>query len=74
MGDRTGTVDVYRGRVGDAAESLVATFASVSGSGFLPVSDQAPRGRDSYYRAYSTAPGFPETGIAYSNPVWVTPR
>jgi len=73
MNGRTGSVDLYRGQVGDAAEQRLATFDDITGSGYLFVSDDAPNERGSYYRAYSVAPGSPK-GVAYSNPVWVEPR
>lgn len=73
MGDRTGTVELYRGRVGESSETLLATFEDVTGSGYLFATDSAPSDRGSYYRAYSTAPGSPR-GVAYSNPVWIEPR
>jgi hypothetical protein len=72
MGDRSGGVELYRGRVGDSGETLLASFEEVTGSGYLFASDTAPSDRGSYYRAYSTAPGSPR-GVAYSNPVWIEP-
>lgn len=75
MGERTGLVEVYRGRTGETEESLVAEFGDLSGSGNLFVSDGAPRDRNSYYRAYSVAPGSqPDKGVAYTNPIWFVPE
>ncbi|MAE68835.1 MAG: hypothetical protein CME06_00040 [Gemmatimonadetes bacterium] len=74
MGDRTADVELYRGRAGDSSEVMIAQFAGVSGDGYLLASDSAPKDRDSYYRAYSIAPGSsPEEGVAYTNAVWFTP-
>lgn len=74
MGDRRGSVELWRGRVGDAEETLVDVFEGLEGDGTIWISDAAPLSRGSYYRAYSEAPGLPRTGTAYSNPVWVSPR
>ena len=74
MGNRTGNVEVYRGRTGDDTEERIANFEDIAGDGYLFVTDDAPTDRTSYYRAYSEAPGSPRTGVAYSNPIWFNPR
>lgn len=74
LGERTGGIEVYRGRTYDQSETLIGTFDAVTGSGNLLVSDTATRDRTTYYRASSSTGDAVDDGVAYTNPVWFVPR
>ncbi|MFQ5382661.1 MAG: hypothetical protein ACE5EF_13720, partial [Dehalococcoidia bacterium] len=71
FGTRTGYVRIYKGVIGDSAETTFHQVDNLTGSGWLYVEDPAPADSGfAYYRAYSsvTSGG---TYTAYSNPVYV---
>ncbi len=70
FGADTGTVQLYRGVVGDASETLLVTSAPISGSAVVEFSDVLVDGC-SWYRAY--AENQAASSAAYSNPVFLLP-
>jgi len=71
FGTKTGNIQLYKGVVGDAAETVFHQENGLTGSGWLYVEDLSPASSGfAYYRAYSnvTSGG---TFTAYTNPVYV---
>jgi hypothetical protein len=70
FGSKTGNIQIYKGVVGDSAESLFHQENGVTGSGWLYIQDPSPTTNGFvYYRAYSTVTSGGDFS-AYSNPVW----
>lgn len=67
VGAANGTVTLFRGRVGDASESIIGQSLLTSGSFVFSASDNTAPGR-TYYRAYVET----DSGdTAYSNPIFL---
>lgn len=72
LGGDTGTVTIFRGRVGDADEVALCQSAPLSGAGTFECVDTLTTNVRSWYRAYvETQSG---TEVAYTNPVFFEPQ
>jgi hypothetical protein len=69
FGADSASITIFRGRVGDAAESVSFASGPLSGEGLLEVSATLDPSSRTWYRAYSEGAG--ET--AYTNPVFFLP-
>ncbi|MEX1024757.1 MAG: CehA/McbA family metallohydrolase [Planctomycetota bacterium] len=71
LGASLGTVTIFRGRVGDAGETVVATSALLSGATVFSHSESLDPARRTWFRAYVES----DTGaeVAYTNPVFFLP-
>ncbi|MFT5150974.1 MAG: hypothetical protein ACI841_000959 [Planctomycetota bacterium] len=69
FGAGNGTINVYRGRVGDGSESLLAQSGVLSGSGVFSQSANLQSSSRSWYRAYASG----SAGTAYTNPIFFEP-
>lgn len=67
-----GSVTVFRGRWGDAAETVLQRASGLSGVGLLRVRDTLENATGSYYRAYAESDDGRRT--AYTSPVFFVPR
>ncbi|MCB9915263.1 MAG: CehA/McbA family metallohydrolase [Planctomycetes bacterium] len=69
FGADTGVITIFKGRVGDGAESVLCTSGPLTGAGTFACADALETGARSWYRAYS------ESGskTAYTNPVFFLP-
>jgi len=65
---KTGKVDVLRGRQGDSSEVLLGGSAGLSGKGFLWFTDTIHVAGNSWYRGYSESND--QSRVAYTNPVF----
>ena len=70
FGAGSGTIRLYRGRVGDAAESLLCQSPSLFGSGVYTCADTLQSTSRSWYRAYAEGGG---GTAAYTNPIFLEP-
>lgn len=68
FGAGSGTVTVFRGVVGNAAESTLLVSGTLSGSGFVEVFDSLETSATSWYRAYAENTAGSQS--AYTNPVF----
>jgi hypothetical protein len=68
FGGATGTVTLFRGRVGDSSETVLCQSASLTGEGLFECPDTLITDRNSWYRAYLEVNGGSQA--AYSNPVF----
>lgn len=69
LGSDVATVRVYRGKVGDAAEELIATYTSVTGEGVLNTPTILPKTATSWFRTELEVDGAPRA--AYATPCYV---
>ncbi len=69
FGSDTATISIFKGKVGDAAETTVCTSGPLTGQGVYECASTLETGANSWYRAYS------ESGskTAYTNPVFFLP-
>lgn len=68
VGPEPTTITVFRGRIGDAAETIVCTRA-VTGAGVLSCADEVATDASSYYRSYSEENAGDR--VAYTNPIFL---
>jgi hypothetical protein len=69
FGAGSGTISLFKGRVGDAAESLVCQSGTLGGSSVFQCSTPLELGAQSWLRAY----GEGSAGVVYTNPVFFRP-
>lgn len=70
LGATTADVTLFRGRVGDAAETVVAMGAGLTGSTTFSASDTLDPLARTWYRAYVEAA---DGTVAYTNPIFFLP-
>ena len=71
FGTDSSTISVFRGAVGDAAESLLCTSGPLTGQGVFTCTDTLDPAARSWYRAYSESSAGAPT--AYTNPIFFLP-
>jgi hypothetical protein len=64
LGTDVGTMRVYRGVVGDSAETLLAEYLNITGSGVMTTDDTVQQAGTSWYR---TEIEIPNVGAAYTS-------
>ncbi|MDP6538626.1 MAG: hypothetical protein QF903_10380 [Planctomycetota bacterium] len=69
FGGDTSTLTIFKGRVGDGAETVLCQSGPLTGSGFFECADTLETGVGSWYRAYSAGSG----GYVQTNPVFFRP-
>ncbi len=71
FGASTGTITVFRGRVGEGSETILGTSTTLTGSGVFELTDVLDPTSRTHYRAYAETAGAAE--VAYANPVFFLP-
>ena len=71
FGAATSTITVFKGRVGDGAETVLCTSPPLTGTGIFEWTDTLDPTARTYYRAYCETSG--ATTVAYTNPVFFLP-
>ena len=69
FGSSTGTITLFRGRVGDANETVLAQSGALTGEGVFEFSHSLDLSARTWYRSYAETNG----GTAYGNPVFFQP-
>ncbi|MAF67591.1 MAG: hypothetical protein CMJ84_18290 [Planctomycetes bacterium] len=69
FGGDTSTITIFKGRVGDAGETILCQSGPLSGSGFFECGDTLETAVGSWYRAYSESSG----GYVQTNPIFFRP-
>jgi hypothetical protein len=69
FGADSGTITVFRGRVGDASEAVLCQSGTLTGQGVHQCADTLTVGARSWYRSYSEAGG----KASYGNPIFFLP-
>lgn len=71
FGGETGTITIFEGKVGDAAESVLCQSGALTGAGVFECGDVLTTTTRSWYRAYGENANVSQT--AYTNPVFFRP-